>query len=128
MAVLFGGEEITVKKLDGSEVKVKVALVPISRMGMFIDLYDKPHLLAEFVSHVDGKPVEEGWSDQLTHDAVYEIREKAKALNFQNAARFTDEQIAAGKDMITPILEKFATFQRSVREHVASSVSAEKKS
>lgn len=120
LAVLFGGEEITVKKLDGTDVKVKVALVPVSRMGQFIDLYDKPAELVEFVSHVDGKPVDAGWSDSLAHESVYEIREKAKALNFQNAAKFTDKQIEAGKDVVTPLIEKFVTFQKSVHAHAES--------
>lgn len=121
LAALNGYEEITVKKLDGAELKVRVAIVPIRHLGTFVDTFDKPAELAEFICHVDGAPVPEFWADGLTDESVYAIREKAKELNFQRAVTWTEQQIAAGTGVMMPLIEKFLIFQKSVHGHASQS-------
>lgn len=121
LAALYGGEEITVRKMDGSEIVVKVAIVPIRHLDTFVDLYDKPAELVDFVTHVGGKPVPAGWADCLTDIALEQIREKAKELNFQRAVTWTENQITAGKEMAVPIVKKLTALRSYVQTQFASS-------
>lgn len=128
LAALFGGEVMTVKKVDGTEITVKVALVPIRHLDAFINLYANPAELVDFVTHVDGKPVPEGWADQLSDLAVEQICDVAKALNFQRAVTFSEGQIAAGKALAMPIMAKLLGLRDFVQTQVASSIAAVKPS
>jgi hypothetical protein len=128
LGTLFAGEEINVLKLDGTEIKVKVAHVPIRHLEVFVDLYDKPAELVDFVTHVDGKPVPAGWCDCLTDIAAEQIRAKAKEINFQRAVVWMENQITAGKEMAQPIVAKLTALRSFVLTQASSQAEAAKKS
>lgn len=127
LAALFGGEEIIVKKEDGTDIKVKVGLVPVRHLGTFIDLYDKPAELVDFITHIEGKPVEAGWADCLTDIAVEQIYAKAKELNFSRAVDFGKKEVTAGKEIRMPIATLMMELQSSVLAQALSSLEAAKK-
>lgn len=95
LTILHAGEDLTIRTLAGAEIAVRVGLVPLRYIGTFIDLYDKPSELAEYVCHVAGKPVETGWADQLSDEVIYTIHERATALNFQRAKDWASRQSSA---------------------------------
>ncbi len=107
--VIHAGEDLVVHTLAGAEITVKVAAVPIRHMGVFVDLFDKPCQLAEFIVHADSKPVAEGWADALSDESLYAIRQKAKELNLERALAWADRQIEAGRALAVPITERLVS-------------------
>jgi hypothetical protein len=105
LARLFGGEDLEVETLAGDKIIVRVAHVPLRHLPTFIELYQNTAELVDFVTHVDGKPVEPGWADSLTDASQRLIHEKAEALNLERALVEARAEINASHKARRPIME-----------------------
>ncbi|AHF94219.1 hypothetical protein OPIT5_08365 [Opitutaceae bacterium TAV5] len=115
--LIFGGEEITARFIDGNQVTARVRAMPVRYMPAVLKLCTDETALLEFVCQVPDtddaegqnrpfpgwQPVPPGWADNLTDESHEELYEAAKRLNFTRAAKWAERQIAA-KQFQTPLI------------------------
>lgn len=87
-AVLFGGESHRVVMRDGADEAVVVRLVSVRELPRFVALQDDEPAVLEMVCD---RP--QGWADRLTPDAHFLLIDRARALNFPVALRWTASQV-----------------------------------
>jgi hypothetical protein len=120
--ILFAGEPIMARLLDGSTLEVFVRLMPERNLlGEFLQLMEDGSKIVELCAYTkvgEGEApaaahpqippprgywsVPQHWADNLTDDSLAEIYELAKKLNFPRAAKLAEGRLAA-KKMIAPL-------------------------
>ncbi len=130
LSVIFAGEEIPARTLNGAPLLVRVRAMPARHLGRVLELCLDEGALLDFVcmvpiateepSEITGwSRVPAGWADNLDDTSHVALLEAAKKLNFSRAASWGTRQIAA-KQFQAPILleadEALAPqFQKMVR-------------
>jgi hypothetical protein len=126
LAVLFGGEQIQAKLVDGTMVDCFVRAMPQRAMADVMARAEDQSALIELCVYLDGDPspdapapryrlpigrqaVPAGWADNLTPESFDLIWEAATRLNFSVAVIWARRQIAA-KKTVGPVFE--ATVQQ----------------
>ena len=114
LAILFGGENITAKLVDGSEIPCFARAMPQRAMGEILARAEDQSALVEFCTYIQGdpdpaapparirapqglQPVPIGWADNLTAESFFALHEAATRLNFTTAVTWAKGQIAAKK-------------------------------
>jgi hypothetical protein len=124
LQILFAGDTIVARYLDGSTQPVHVRALPLRHLHHVFSTYEHKHLFIELCCYTKpGKgrapaglfpdvpvpaklwPVPAGWSENLADESIEELFRKAESLNFQRAVTWAKGQIAA-KKMIAPLMEQ----------------------
>lgn len=124
LTILFGGEPMTVERIDGSKLSVFVRELPLRHLGTFLSVVEPPALLIELCTYTaagEGEPPEgtfpqvapptgywpvpAGWADNLSDDAAERLQQRIEKLNFSRAAKWGKAQIAA-KKKIAPLQQE----------------------
>ncbi len=111
LAILFGGEKLHVKLLDGTEEDCFVRAMPIRAMGEVLTRAEDQAGLVELCSCLPllpgeaaprgspagMRPVPPGWADNLDAESFFALLDAATRLNFTTAVTWAQRQIAAKK-------------------------------
>jgi len=94
-AILAGGSDLNVQRLDGSTEAVRVRLLKISEFPDYLRLVDDEPTLADFLC---GQ--EKVWSETLSPGSVLDICEKGHELNFENACRWGQRRASLNEALL----------------------------
>jgi hypothetical protein len=111
LTILFGGEMIRAKLVDGTEVDCFIRAMPIRAMGDVLARAEDQAGLVELCTYLHAAagedspagapagmcPVQRGWADNLTADSFFALHEAATRLNFTTAVTWATAQISAKK-------------------------------
>jgi len=98
---MVGGVELTVKKIDGTEEKIKVRQVPIRRMAQYAVAIQDEGSLAKLFTEKDDQ-----WIDSLTPESFEQIVEEGERLNSFFFARWIARQNARAEKLLPALQEQ----------------------
>lgn len=132
--LLFAAESASARLVDGTDVPVRVVIVPVRRRLELFDYFERtrrPEILQAVVQLNYGEPGKTDWRpatpewidglDSVSFETLYEI---AHRLNFQNAIAEAERVIAMGNQLL-PMQQRFAaTAINPLKEELTSLMSS----
>ncbi len=128
LSILFAGQSTAIELIDGSRVSVFVRALPQRYLHHVLAAAEWKHALVQLCTYLPSAPeklpageplvssppscdypdvpppfgmapVPSNWSDNLTDGSLNALYQAAKALNFQRAAAWARDQIAAKREV-----------------------------
>lgn len=132
--ILYAGEIETARLNDGTEVKVRVVIVPVRHRLEMFNLFEtskKADVLERSVQINHGteektnwQPVTKDWVDSLDDASTKKLFKLSELLNFQNAIDEAEDVIAVGNKLL-PMQQRFAaTAMKPIKDEITSWMSS----
>jgi hypothetical protein len=101
LTMILGGEEMTVKKRDGSEEQIRVREFAVSELAKYAAVIDDE---AKTVEMLCSK--EPGWADALTRESFTAVIEKGDALNLDFMTAWSTRRLARTRKILPDMNSK----------------------